>query len=100
MVQVRDWLLSLPVLERNPFGGRSNESIYAVQVAIVYMDYRTYKKRDPQVGFVFGVDSDRRTLYLSRYSLEEPSGLKACDSCDLCLDTKFIDEVEILKSLE
>lgn len=100
MVQVKDWLIGLPILPRDPFKYASNEPIYAVHLAMVYMDYRTYKKRDPQVGFVFGVDPDGRTLYLSRYALEEPIGFRACNSHEMYLDTQFIDEVEILKNLE
>jgi hypothetical protein len=99
-VDVKTWLSNLPVIERDPFKYAPNEPIYAVHVAMVYMDYRTYKKRDPQVGFVFGLDKDGGTLYISRYAIEESEGFRACNSHEIYLDTQFISEVDVLKELK
>jgi hypothetical protein len=98
-VDVKTWLKGLPVIESNPFERPSKEPLYATHAAIVYMNYKTYKARDPQIGFVFGLDKDRRTLYFSRYALEDEKGLRVCNSHELLLDTQFIDEVDVLKEL-
>lgn len=99
-VNVNDWLLKLPVLERDPFKGNSNDPVYAVQSAMVWLNYKTYLRRDVQQGFVFGVDPERRTIYFSRYALEETEGIRACNSHDHRLDSNFVDEVDVLRDLE
>lgn len=91
---------SLPIVDGTAFR-EGEEKVYATLIAKVVMVYPLVGKREPQVGFVFGTDSTRATLYLSRYGMEDEKGRTyACNRSEISLETRFIKEFNIIRKLE